>query len=377
MNLKTFLSYLDNQISLKEIEQIPEYPLGGKKNFNYTEKDEKNKKFKDLIGNFKDEDIKTILICDQKLIIVLKQYIKVYNYKSGNCIATIENLYEPDSAFILTQLFEDLFSVTLYKSDNQTILKIFSIKSNNKILFEKSFEPEIYDIKKFSDYSFGLLLRNNCIEIYKSSESFQEISDSLCLKENYSINFENIGKVKIPGIIDFAYIPSGSYLVALIKNEIIIYNQELKIHKKINNEFISSFNSLDQLNDGNLILGGYYIGMINKKNLSLSIAYDDDIPKSKISYLSGTETDINYSQFTLISSHKLVCKKYFKQYIKISYEDIPDESHQQDCVCTFKYNPKTCKLKLIQTLRYIDVDKIFTNKKGEIFIQIDNNIEYL
>ena len=124
--MKTFLSYLDNQISLKEIEQIPEYPLGG--NFNYTEKDEKNKKFKDLIGNFKDEDIKTILICDQKLIIVLKQYIKVYNYKSGNCIATIENLYEPDSAFILTQLFEDLFSVTLYKSDNQTILKITTPK---------------------------------------------------------------------------------------------------------------------------------------------------------------------------------------------------------------------------------------------------------
>ena len=172
------------------------------------------------------------------------------------------------------------------------------------------------------------------------------------------------------------YIPSGSYLAALTKNEIIIYNQELNIHKKITNEKISSFNSLDQLNDGNLILGGYYIGMINKKNLTLSIAYNDYIPKSKISYLSGTETDINYSQFNLISSNKLVCNKYFKQYIKISYEDIPDESHQQDCVCTFKYNPKTCKLKLIQT-RYIDVDKIFTNKKGEIFIQIDNNIEYL
>ena len=137
----------------------------------------------------------------------MKQYIKVYNYKSGNCIATIENLYETDSVFFLNQICEDLFSVILYKSDNQTILKIFSIKSNNKILFEKSFEPEIYEIKKFSDYSFGLLLKYNCIEIYKSSESFQEISDSLCLKENYTLNLENIGKVEIPGIIDFAYTP--------------------------------------------------------------------------------------------------------------------------------------------------------------------------
>ena len=140
---------------------------------------------------------------------------------------------------------------------------------------------------------------------------------------------------------------------------------------------ISSFNSLDQLNDGNLILGGYYIGMINKKNLTLSITFDDGIPKRKISYLTGTETDIDYSQFNLISSNKLICEKYFKQYIQISYEGIDDESREEKCICTFNYNPKKCKLKLEQKLHYFEIGEIYTNKKGEIILTNDDNIEYL
>ena len=371
LNLKTFLSYINEQISLKRIEIINDYLLKGYHNY-YNEKDEKNKKLKDLMGNFKDEKIYTILIYEEKLIIALKQYIKVYNYKNRNCIATIENLYEPGIIFNLTQIFEDLFSVRLYISDNQTILKIFSIKSNNKILFEKSFDHRILNIKTFNDYSIGLLI-NDSIEIYKSSENFQEISDSLCLKENYRLNLEILGKVEIPRIIDYAYMPTGSYLAALTKKEILIFNQEFKIHKTIKNENIYLFNSLDQLNDGNLILGGYYIGMINKKDLTFSMAHNDGIPKKMWSYDSDITTDMDYSQFNLISSNKIICRKYFKKI----YEDIHKESNKEIYVCTFNYNPQTCELKLEKTLPYLDFKELFTTKKGEIIIKKGNNLKFV
>ena len=385
LNLKTFLNFLDEQISFKILDKIKENLLIEDNNFNNeiidkNEKKENNKKLKDLLENLKDEEIKTILICDDKLIIALKKYLKVYNYKSGNCIATIENLYEPECNFSLYQIFENLFSIILYKSDDQSIIKIFSINSNNKILFERSFNYKIKNIKKLNDYSFGLLSNgsNDIIEIYKSSENFKEISDSLSLKENYSLNLEIISKIELSSWIrDFAYMPNQSYLVVLTYFEIIVFNQEFKIHKKIKHKNISLFNSINQLNDGNLILGGIYIGMLNKKNLAFTVVHEDILPEKKTSYLAETETDIDFSQFNLASSNKLICKKYFKQNFYYSYEDMDDEIHKENIVCIFDYNPETCKIKLIKTLHDLNFKDIFSNKKGEIILTNDDNIEYL
>ena len=131
------------------------------------------------------------------------------------------------------------------------------------------------------------------------------------------------------------------------------------------------------MNDGNLILGGIYIGMLNKKNLAFTVVHEDILPEKKTSYLAETETDIDFSQFNLASSNKLICKKYFKQNFYYSYEDMDDEIHKENIVCIFDYNPETCKIKLIKTLHDLNFKDIYSNKKGEIILTNDNNIEYL
>lgn len=224
MNLKTFLNYLDKKVSLKQLDEPSGLVLNEDNNiiddfdgfcswpeiiFDYSNNNfinnQKNKKLilKNFSDNFQDKILNTAFIDDERIIIVFKQYLKVYNYKKKNEIATIENIYCPDSKFKLNQIFKDLF-VILYNSDYGSILKIFSINSNNKILFEKSFIYEIKDIKIINNNSFGLLLSGG-IEIYKSSENFQEFADSLSLKENYKLNLEIITKIIIEGIKDFVY----------------------------------------------------------------------------------------------------------------------------------------------------------------------------
>ena len=91
------------------------------------------------------------------------------------------------------------------------------------------------------------------------------------------------------------------------------------------------------------------------------------------SYISEIETDMDYSQFNLISSNKLICRKYFKEI----YEDIHQESSKEIYVCTFNYNPETCELKLEKTLPYLIFEELFTNKKGEIIIKNENNLKFV
>ena len=137
------------------------------------------------------------------------------------------------------------------------------------------------------------------------------------------------------------------------------------------------FNSISELNDDNLILGGYYIGILNNKNWTFSIIQNDHIPEKKKSYLTETHTYINYSQFNLTYSNKFICKKKFRQIHYISYEDAEDEVHEEENVCIFDYNPKKRKISLIQTIKNLKVDDIFANEKGEIIATKENNIYYL
>lgn len=123
----------------------------------------------------------------------------------------------------------------------------------------------------------------------------------------------------------------------------IVFNREFRIYKKIKIEKLSMLYSIKELNDGNLILGGYYSGILKKKNWTFSVVYNDNIPQKKTSYLTQTETDIDYSQFNLTSSNKLICKKYFKQYTLISYEDTDDVVNIEKGICIFDYKPKTSK----------------------------------
>ena len=382
LNLQKFLSYLNKKVSLLELNEPPksEGSVDAKDGaiewvkliFNFSDNNFFNKKeykkliLKDFTDNFEYEILKSILIDDERIVIAFKQDLKVYNYKHKNFISTLTNIYKPNSKIQLSQIFKDLIAVISYISDYCSILKIFSINSANKILFEKSFNYKIKDVKKINNNSFGILL-NDSIEIYKSSESFQEILNSLSLNGNYKLNFEMVSEIN--GVKDFVGLSHQPYLVSLCSFEIIVFNQEFKIHKEIKVKNISMFNSISELNDDNLILGGYYIGILNNKNWTFSIIQNDHIPEKKKSYLTETHTYINYSQFNLTYSNKFICKKKFRQIHYISYEDAEDEVHEEENVCIFDYNPKKRKISLIQTIKNLKVDDIFANEKGKLLQQ--------
>ena len=135
------------------------------------------------------------------------------------------------------------------------------------------------------------------------------------------------------------------------------------------------------LNDGNLILGGYYIGIIKSKDWTFSIKHDDKIPEIQRAYLTETQTELCYSQLNVTSLNKIICKKKFKQIHRFSYEDLDDQVGRDEInVCIFDYNPKKCKIKLKQTIKNLNVNEILINKKDKkdvIIITNENDIYYL
>ena len=253
LNLKTFLGYLKEDVSLKEFDEPPqkeddddESVINAKDGastwveliFDYSynnfifNKKYKKLKLKYFKDNFDNKILNTIAIDDERIIIAFKESLKVYDFKNKNVISTLNNLYSPGSKFILSPIIKDLFAVISYISDDQSILKILSISSGDKILFEKSYKNIIKDIKKINNNSFGIILDDD-IEIYKLSESTQENSDTSPLNANYNPNFEMITTIKVVDVKDFVVMSFKPYLVALSRDGVRVFDQNYDILKEI------------------------------------------------------------------------------------------------------------------------------------------------
>ena len=259
-------------------------------------------------------------------------------------ITTIESIFddiEPTDVIKLRQINKDIFAVILCIEYYLSTIKIYSIYSNTTVLFEKKFDCYVNSIRKISNNSFGVGLRGY-IEIYKFNEKFEDISEIIKSKQNYIPKFEIISKLQIPMLIDFIKTSNQLYIIALCLNNIKVYkSKDFSLVKeiKINEEF----EILNEIDDDKIILAGKIIGIFNINQWSYTLLHNDNIPELQMSYLSGIENYIDYSNFVLTYFNKLICRRKNKQIFKCHYEDVDDKViTDEKALCIFNFNPENC-----------------------------------
>ena len=285
----------------------------------------------------------TLLIDKELIIIVFKDSLKLYNYKNKKYISTIDiNANDNNNSFDdlkLTKINRDIIAIILPISYYSSIIKICSIYPKNIILFEQIFDSNIVNINKIKNNLIGILLKDK-IEIYKSSENFENISNMIKTEKELTLKFEKMANINISNIYDFIQMSTKEYIICLCKEKILVLkNNDYSIYKEIKIE--EEYNNIYEINEDNFILGGRIIGILNIKNWYYNIIYNDNISSSKTSYLTGTFNKLDYSYFVLTYSNKLVCRRKFINILQNHYEDIDDEVlNDERALCIFDFNPK-------------------------------------
>ena len=129
--------------------------------------------------------------------------------------------------------------------------------------------------------------------------------------------------------------------------------------------------SIYKLDDEKYIIAGRLIGFFNINDFSYKILYDDSIDKRTIGYLTGTDTDINYSNFVLTYFNKLICRRKFLEISRVSYEGIDDSvSANERSFCIFDYNPKNNTIQLNKNYKKLYIGTIYKNNDEEIIVSI-------
>ena len=108
--------------------------------------------------------------------------------------------------------------------------------------------------------------------------------------------------------------------------------------------------------------------------MKVSILYSDNIKRFQ-GYLSGVETNIEYSDIVLTYFNRIVCKKFFKQISGSTYDDVPNSLLREDNeIFTFEFDPENNTVKLIESRKDIGGKTIDLYENNEIKISNNNGI---
>ena len=376
-NLKNFLKCLNDKpilcnLNEKKLERIFKY-----KNNNFVKKQNNELIIKDSFNLPNEKILNTLLIDEELIIIVFKDSLKLYNYKNKKYISTIYiNVNDNNNSFDdlkLTKINRDIIAIILPISYYSSIIKICSIYPKNIILFEQKFDLNIVNINKIKNNLIGILLKDK-IEIYKSSENFENISNMLKIEKELTLKFEKMANINISNIYDFIQMSTKEYIICLCKQKILVLkNNDYSIYKEIKIE--EEYNNIYEINEDNFILGGRIIGILNIKSWYYNIIYNDNISSSKTSYLTGTFNKLEYSYFVLTYSNKLICRRKFINILQCHYEDVDDEVlNDERALCIFDFNPEKNTLNRLLIDTNFRIKNIGFNSKDEIIISNESKI---
>ena len=384
-NLNKLLYYLSEKSTLLDLKERKLEKIFKYKNNNFINKklaiENNNLEIKITLSFFPKKILKSLVLDDDLILIAFRDNLntlQVYNYRNKQFISEIKTNTDNSSYNIkLKQINKDIFAIIFYEKYYSCTLKVYSIYSNN-ILFEKAFNFIVKIIKKVNYNSFGIVYYNK-IEIYKSNEKFENISKLLKSDTKYDPKFEISTNIKTQRLYDFIITSNQLYLIALTHDKIILYKKkDLYIFKeiKIKEEDIDIFTNINELNDGTFILGGRIIATLNINKCCYTILYNDKIPRINVSYLTGTEKNLNYSNFILTYFNKLICKRKYVEILKCHYDDVDDEILKNEkALCIFNFNYDSNIIEIIKIDRSNRISNLYMNNNDEIIITNENEIQ--
>ena len=383
MNLHYFLKFLFEKVELnnlneKKIERI----------FKYSNNNFINKKMNEVDNLIKCDELdlshvyNAILINEEFILLKFSDSIKLYNYKNKKYISTLD---------IKEKYLENFFHIyngiiVIYREK----IQIFSLFENNykgMLLLEQEVDLDIKKIKRINNNSLGFMTYEK-IEVYKSSDNFEDIPNLLKNNKSYTIKLDKITSIEFSEeIYDFIQTSDKEYIICLFVNNCIIYkSKDFSIFKKIKIDQIKEkkyyfdhkpkiksfeeegkYKDIIHFNNGNYILGGRNIGIINSNDWSFKVLLDEKIKREDYGYYSQTKTDLIYSGFILTYSNKLICKRYLcKEYVCTFDGSI--ESSIENGLCIFDFNPEKNTLNKVSYDKSWSSEKMFINSNDEIIV---------
>jgi hypothetical protein len=251
-NLKNLLNILNEKTTLKDLKEPKLERLFKYKNNNFITNNKNvgdNLILVSSLNDFENKVIKSLLVGDELILIIFRDCFKLYNYKNNTCISKLDfDLSEADE-IKLSKINKDNIGVIFFNEKNSiSKLEIYSI-SSNKIIFEKSYEFCIKNIKNIKNNSFGII-KEDSLEV------------STLIENSKSLELKLIANIKIPYLNDFIYLSNENYLIALNFNSIIIYGKDYNIIKTVEHKEEEEFKTICETKDRHIILGGELLGFL-------------------------------------------------------------------------------------------------------------------
>ena len=383
MNLHYFLKFLFEKVELnnlneKKIERI----------FKYSNNNFINKKMNEVDNLIKYDELdlsnvyNAILINEEFILLKFSDSIKLYNYKNKKYISTLD---------IKEKYLDNYFHIyngiiVIYREK----IQIFSLFENNykgMLLLEQEVDLNINKIKRINNNSLGFMTYEK-IEVYKSSDNFEDIPNLLKNNKSYTIKLDKVTSIEFSEeIYDFIQTSDKEYIICLFVNNCIIYkSKDFSIFKKIKIDQIKEkkyyfdhkpkiksfeeegkYKDIIHFNNGNYILGGRNIGIINSNDWSFKVLLDEKIKREDYGYYSQTKTNLIYSGFILTYSNKLICKRYFCKEYGCTF-DGSIESSIENGLCIFDFNPEKNTLNKVSYDKSWSSEKMFINSNDEIIV---------
>jgi len=188
----------------------------------------KNSQFIIITNKYLDSKINYIRIYNYSYEYIINLYIIIYFLETGNDCKLIPEFDNINQMYSILE-----FNLNSYTCNKNVDYKLFYDKFNyeyNDLVKEPNFENKLYILDKFNSYS---IFQNNLIynhtDIDKLSDSYENLSSSLCFLDNnshyYNISFN--ANLEYYGIIS---VIGTSYKL----NSYKIYKENFQIRKKEN-----------------------------------------------------------------------------------------------------------------------------------------------
>ena len=169
--------------------------------------------------------------------------------------------------------------------------------------------------------------------------------------------------------IDFIQILNQPYFICLSNKNITIYkNNAYKVFKTIKNNY--DFKCIVVTNDGNILLGGKIIAVLNANDWTFTILYKEDLEKKRIFDL---ERFLDISCIIMTYNNKIICREkiYKPEPEFFIYEE---EKKYENNIIIFNIMPNSNSIELSAKLTNFDVKNIFINEKDEIIFVTKDNV---
>jgi len=400
MNLNYFFKYLDDKAELTNLNEVKLERI-----FKYSNNNFINKKMHEVDNlikgdslDFSDSYIPDAIVINEEFILIeFEDNYKLYNYKNKKYISTLdikENNLNNYNDFLIYQIYKDIIVIKIYKNGTSKIkiLSLFENNFNGLLLLDQEFNFTIKRIKEINNNLLGIIAHQR-IEIYKSSENFDDIPNILKNNKLINIKLEKITSIEFSEeVYDFIQTSDKEYIICLYVNNCIIYkSKDFSIFKKIQIDQVEEaevisinkpkiktfldegkFKNIIQSTNGNYIIGGRNIAIINSKDWSFKVLYDENIKRRTQGYYSGTENTLIYSDFVLTYFNKLICRRFFHEVYMTHFGEDGGSSDYERSLCIFDFNPEKNTLNKISFDKSARIQKIFINSNNEVII-IDVN----